>query len=84
MKRILYLLSVLSFAVIISGYVMNSNIRADEKKAAEKTTAKDLVCGMDVDKDKALKGDHDGKAYYFCSKHCEEAFKKDPSKYLKK
>jgi len=34
MKRILYLLSVLSFAVIISGYVMNSNIRADEKKAA--------------------------------------------------
>lgn len=84
MKRILYLLSVLSFAVIISGYVMNSNIRADEKKAAEKTTAKDLVCGMDVDKDKALKADHDGKTYYFCSKHCEETFKKDPSKYLKK
>jgi len=84
MRRILYLLSAVIFVTIISGYVMNSNVLADEKKAAEKTTAKDLVCGMDVDKDKALKADHDGKAYYFCSKHCEEAFKKDPSKYLKK
>ena len=84
MRRILCLLSALSFAVIISGYVMNSNIRADEKKAAENTTAKDYVCGMDVNKDKALKVEHDGKTYYFCAKHCEETFKKDPSKYLKK
>ncbi len=89
MKRILYLLSVLSFAVIISSCLLISNVIADEKKterqqAAEKTTEKDLVCGMDVNKDKALKAEHDGKTYYFCSKHCEETFKKDPSKYLKK
>ncbi|MCF6156946.1 MAG: YHS domain-containing protein [Candidatus Brocadia sp.] len=38
---------------------------------------------MEVNKDKAIKLEHDGKAYYFCSKMCEETFKKDPSKYLK-
>ena len=84
MKRFLYLLSALSFTVIISSYLMNSNVIADEKKTAEKTTVKDYVCGMDVNTDKALKAEHDGKTYYFCSKHCEETFKKDPSKYLKK
>ncbi|OHC07169.1 MAG: hypothetical protein A3J92_07765 [Planctomycetes bacterium RIFOXYC2_FULL_41_27] len=63
---------------------MNSNVIADEKKTAEKTTVKDYVCGMVVNTDKALKAEHDGKTYYFCSKHCEETFKKDPSKYLKK
>ena len=89
MKRILCLLSILTFAVIISNYPMCSNVTAFEKKTgeqktAEETTAKDYVCGMDVNKDKALKVEHDGKTYYFCSKHCEETFKKDPSKYLKK
>jgi len=88
-QRFLYLLSALSFTVIISSYLMNSNVIADEKKTegqktVEKTIAKDYVCGMDVDKDKALKVEHDGKTYYFCAKHCEETFKKDPSKYLKK
>ena len=37
MKRILYLLSALSFAVIISSYLMNSNVIADEKKTAAKS-----------------------------------------------
>ena len=85
MKRILCLLSALSFTVITSSCLLISNVIADEKKTeGQQTTAKDYVCGMDVNKDKALKVDHDGKTYYFCSKHCEETFKKDPSKYLKK
>ncbi len=89
MKRIVCLLSALSFTVIISSCLLISNVIADEKKTegqktAENITAKDYVCGMDVNKDKALKAEHDGKTYYFCSKHCEEAFKKDPAKYLKK
>jgi len=25
-----------------------------------------------------------GKTYYFCSKHCEEEFKKNPEKYVSK
>lgn len=89
MKRILWLLSALSFTTIISSYSMNLNVIANEKKAeeqkpAKKTTAIDHVCGMEVHKDKATKLEHNGKTYYFCSKKCEDTFKKEPSKYLKK
>lgn len=89
MKRILWLLSALSFTTLISSYSMNLNVIANEKKVEEqkpvkKTTTTDHVCGMEVHKDKALKLEHDGKTYYFCSKNCEETFKKEPSKYLKK
>jgi uncharacterized membrane protein YraQ (UPF0718 family)/YHS domain-containing protein len=34
----------------------------------------DPVCGMSVDKGKALRLEHDGHAYYFCSEHCRAAF----------
>ncbi|MEA1965084.1 MAG: YHS domain-containing protein [Candidatus Aerophobetes bacterium] len=46
--------------------------------------AKDPVCGMEVDEKKAAaKTDYKGKTYYFCAHDCEEAFKKDPAKYVK-
>ncbi|TVL96444.1 MAG: hypothetical protein CV087_23730 [Candidatus Brocadia sp. WS118] len=51
--------------------------------AAEKTAIIDRVCGMEINKDKALKLEHEGKEYYFCNKKCVEAFKKEPKKYLK-
>jgi multidrug efflux pump subunit AcrA (membrane-fusion protein)/YHS domain-containing protein len=54
---------------------------------AEKTAAeKDPVCGMDVDpKDpKAIKTQHGGKTYYFCSDHCKRSFEADPGKYVPK
>ena len=35
---------------------------------------KDPVCGMEVDPKKALKGEKDGKTYYFCSQHCKDKF----------
>ncbi len=45
--------------------------------------AKDPVCGMSVDPAKAAgKIEHDGKAYYFCSKRCAERFAQDPEKFL--
>jgi Cu+-exporting ATPase len=34
----------------------------------------DPVCGMEVDENKALKAEKDGKVYSFCSKHCKEKF----------
>jgi YHS domain-containing protein len=34
----------------------------------------DPVCGMSVDKGKALRLDRDGHTYYFCSEHCRSAF----------
>ena len=45
--------------------------------------ALDPVCGMTVDPAKAAGHfDHKGKAYHFCSRHCLQAFKADPEKYL--
>jgi len=45
--------------------------------------AKDPVCGMQVDPQRAAGSHaHHGQTYYFCSKHCLHAFKADPQKYL--
>jgi len=41
---------------------------------------KDPVCGMNVDPKKALKGEKDGKTYYFCSLSCKANFLKDDIK----
>lgn len=43
---------------------------------------KDPVCGMDVDPAKAVKKEHAGKTYYFCSKNCKDKFDKDPAQYI--
>ena len=43
----------------------------------------DVVCGMRVDPAKAAGStEHEGKAYYFCSKGCLQRFQADPAKYL--
>ncbi|HSA88747.1 MAG TPA: heavy metal translocating P-type ATPase [Burkholderiales bacterium] len=42
----------------------------------------DPVCGMTVEPAKAAGSfDHQGKTYFFCSKHCLAKFKADPAKY---
>jgi uncharacterized membrane protein YraQ (UPF0718 family)/YHS domain-containing protein len=43
--------------------------------------ATDPVCGMTVDRDKAVTKDLDGRTHYFCSNHCLHAFEADPEKY---
>ncbi len=78
MKRILCLLIVFGIVGIIPCYLNDRTTTASEK-----TVTIDHVCGMEVNKDKAIKLEHNGKAYYFCSKMCADAFKKDPKKYLK-
>lgn len=35
---------------------------------------KDPICGMEVDENKAIKAEKDGKVYYFCSKICKNKF----------
>ncbi len=49
-------------------------------------TAKDLVCGMDVDtKDPhAIKVQHSGTTYFFCSEKCKRDFEAAPDKYIPK
>ena len=44
--------------------------------------ATDPVCGMTVNRDKAVSKEIGGETYYFCSKHCLHAFEADPEKYL--
>ena len=45
--------------------------------------AKDLVCGMTVDEEKAAAtSEYKGETYYFCAPGCKAAFDKDPEKYL--
>jgi uncharacterized protein len=44
----------------------------------------DPVCGMKVDRVKALRKDYMGGAYFFCSPGCAEAFEGSPEDYLAK
>jgi len=41
----------------------------------------DPVCGMSVDMERGLKTEYEGKSYYFCSPHCQAAFKKEADRY---
>jgi uncharacterized protein len=38
--------------------------------------ATDPVCGMKVDRSKALASDYDGRTYHFCSEHCQQRFER--------
>jgi uncharacterized membrane protein YraQ (UPF0718 family)/YHS domain-containing protein len=46
--------------------------------------ATDPVCGMKVDRSKALTAEHAGRTYYFCSEHCRSQFQADPDGYTRK
>ncbi len=43
--------------------------------------ATDPVCGMKVDRDKAIKGQFGGETFYFCSENCLHAFQLEPDRY---
>jgi uncharacterized protein len=42
----------------------------------------DVVCGMTVDRDKAVARQLGGRAYHFCSDHCLHAFEADPEAHV--
>jgi uncharacterized membrane protein YraQ (UPF0718 family) len=44
--------------------------------------ATDPVCGMKVDRAKAVRKEVAGQTYYFCSDHCWHAFEAEPQRYL--
>ena len=47
-------------------------------------SAKDVVCGMTVDTDRAAaQEDYNGQTYYFCSTGCAARFKANPAQYAK-
>src|SRR3954449_8714159 len=46
--------------------------------------ATDPVCGMKVDRLKAVTFEHAGRTFYFCSEHCRSQFQADPDAYTGK
>jgi xanthine dehydrogenase accessory factor len=51
--------------------------------AAAAAEAKDPVCGMTVETNRAKHwSQHQGRTIYFCCAHCRQAFDKEPGKYL--
>ncbi|HYZ82283.1 MAG TPA: permease, partial [Solirubrobacteraceae bacterium] len=42
----------------------------------------DPVCGMKVDRGRAVTTTFRGETFYFCSAHCREAFEADPAQYV--
>ena len=50
-------------------------------QAEESVKVVDRVCKMQIDKTKAKTLKKDGYRYYFCSKNCKTAFKKNPGEY---
>ncbi len=44
--------------------------------------ATDPVCGMTVDRDKAVRTVHGATTYLFCSEHCRHRFEADPQRYI--
>ncbi|MBI5752139.1 MAG: YHS domain-containing protein, partial [Hydrogenophilales bacterium] len=55
---------------------------AAPKLKSAKELAKDPICGMVVEKSKALKTERAGRAYYFCSAGCQRTFE-SPEQELK-
>jgi membrane fusion protein, copper/silver efflux system len=54
------------------------------EKSQAAATAKDPVCGMDVNLSTpgVLKADYQNKTYFFCSGHCKKSFEANPEKYI--
>jgi YHS domain-containing protein len=59
-KLVLNVIALVAFAALIA--------------LTRRTGATDPVCGMTVDRDKAVTLDEDGRTVYFCSEHCRHAY----------
>ncbi len=46
-----------------------------------KTSSRDPVCGMDVDKATAVRTTHDRITFFFCSEKCRQQFERDPDEF---
>jgi membrane fusion protein, copper/silver efflux system len=77
--------------IAVSGnFLIDSESRMKSLEGANPTapekahTAKDLVCGMDVDPKSphTLQHQYKGKTYYFCGEMCKKRFEAAPAKYV--
>jgi len=77
---------IMSLSTVIVAF-NSQTLRKYEPKGVEfmeeKHLVTDPVCGMQIEPVAAYsKLEYEGRTAYFCSKHCEEEFKKNPKKYL--
>lgn len=76
--------------VVTSGnFLLDSESRLKASAAGIRSEpAKDLVCGMDVDRDRARAAkrmtDLDGVEYFFCSDGCKQSFDAAPERFMSK
>src|SRR6266536_1520393 len=64
----------------------DANNSGDPQRGASEPIEKteiDPVCGMRVGPDAPESATYQGTLYRFCSRHCAEAFRKEPAKYVK-
>jgi uncharacterized membrane protein YraQ (UPF0718 family) len=75
---VLDIIAVAVFAVVY--WLYRSGRRAADSERSP--YAKDVVCGMQVEKvHAAARADHGGKQLYFCSDHCQRRFVADPTRF---
>jgi len=78
----------MSISTVIVAFNSQTLRRYEPKGVAfveKKRTVTDPVCGMELEPESAhSKIEYEGYVAYFCSKKCEEKFKKDVEKYLSK
>jgi YHS domain-containing protein len=67
--------------LVLDGAAMLALVLLVRKSAAMKL-AVDPVCKMQVDPERAISFDYLEKTYYFCARECQEAFAKEPTKYV--
>jgi len=75
------------FAVILTGLAIGliGNLLKVKPKAfasQNEQLAIDPVCGMSIERGKAVKTEYKGEVYYFCCPHCQQAFETSPEEYL--
>lgn len=80
------LMVLLALSMLGFGLSCGSKEEVPEKvEVTEKTgtqeKAKDLVCGMEIASEGAVKTEYEGRTYYFCSVACKDAFEKEPEKW---
>lgn len=63
--------------------MQNLRLFHDGKARKGEKMVKDIVCGMDIEKENAVGAvKHDRDTHYFCSQFCLAAFLENPLKYL--
>ncbi len=79
------LMSVSTILVAINSQTLRKYEPKRVEFAEREHLTTDPVCGMKIEPEKAYsKFSYKGQVFYFCSKDCEEKFKRDPQKYLSK